>query len=152
MIELDAEIKQTAQKIFSKKRYRSVFPHWVFSHIGCWYHQSTLEQRQQLLVYLKEKETNKECSLHTGHRKIKAVRHHKQRQTAMGISEGAWKRLRLVVIERDFYQCQHCKKYCARNGELTVDHIIPISQGGKTELANLQVLCNICHHEKDKFV
>ena len=43
--------------------------------------------------------------------------------------------------------CPHCgKKY--EYEEMEGDHIIPWSKGGKTELANLQMLCQACNRRK----
>ena len=53
--------------------------------------------------------------------------------------------LRYDVLKRDNYKCCICG-YSAKDGEkLQVDHIIPISKGGKTELSNLQTLCSRCN-------
>ena len=48
------------------------------------------------------------------------------------------------VFERDAYRCNHCESYI----DLTVDHIYPISLGGKTEMDNLQTLCRSCNCRK----
>ncbi|NNN22542.1 MAG: HNH endonuclease [Acidimicrobiales bacterium] len=48
------------------------------------------------------------------------------------------------VLERDGRGC----KYCGRGSDvvtLHVDHIRPISKGGRTELNNLQTLCADCN-------
>jgi len=59
-----------------------------------------------------------------------------------------WKRLRKLVIKRDKYQCQECR----RQGRVTpgqdVDHIVNKAQGGTDALDNLQYLCGPCHKEK----
>jgi 5-methylcytosine-specific restriction endonuclease McrA len=52
--------------------------------------------------------------------------------------------LRREVWERDNFTC----KECGTHQRLTVDHIIPECQGGKTELSNLQTLCKICNSRK----
>lgn len=57
------------------------------------------------------------------------------------------KEIRQEVIERDKCICQICGKYCKRS-EIEIDHIKPISKGGKTILSNLQVLCIKCNRTK----
>lgn len=52
--------------------------------------------------------------------------------------------LRYQVLEKANFRCK-CGN-TARNGvRLHVDHIVPFSQGGKTEFRNLQVLCEKCN-------
>lgn len=58
------------------------------------------------------------------------------------------KELRKAVMERDNYTCQMCGKYMPDEVGLHIDHIIPVSKGGKTELSNLQVLCSKCNGNK----
>lgn len=50
--------------------------------------------------------------------------------------------IRYDVIKRDNNICQICK---ADDVKLHVDHIIPISKGGKSILSNLQTLCETCN-------
>lgn len=56
--------------------------------------------------------------------------------------------LRFRVLERDGFRCKICG--CGRSDgvKLEVDHIMPISKGGKTELNNLQTLCERCNRGK----
>jgi hypothetical protein len=52
--------------------------------------------------------------------------------------------MRWEVFIRDRYICQRCgSKKC-----LTVDHIIPVSKGGRTYHDNLQTLCRSCNSSK----
>lgn len=37
---------------------------------------------------------------------------------------------------------------CGATGDLTVDHIVPVSAGGTNDPANLQVLCRPCNSRK----
>lgn len=52
--------------------------------------------------------------------------------------------LKMKVWERDGFRC----RTCAAQRSLSVDHIIPEAQGGRTELDNLQTLCRSCNSRK----
>ena len=43
------------------------------------------------------------------------------------------KELRKEIMERDHYTCQICRKYMSDEVGLHIDHIIPISKGGKSD-------------------
>lgn len=58
------------------------------------------------------------------------------------------KNLRREIMVRDKYTCQLCGKYMPDEVGLQVDHIVPISKGGKTVPSNLQVLCSKCNGSK----
>ena len=53
-------------------------------------------------------------------------------------------KLRFRIYERDGERCVHCGS--TRN--LEIDHIIPVSKGGKSIPSNLQTLCHKCNLEK----
>ena len=55
-------------------------------------------------------------------------------------------KLRFTIFNRDNHTCQICGK--TRTNDLEIDHIKPISKGGKTEYNNLQTLCHDCNVEK----
>lgn len=51
------------------------------------------------------------------------------------------------ILARDHYRCQ----YCGKRGtafELTLDHILPRSRGGRTIAENLVTACQICNNRK----
>lgn len=52
--------------------------------------------------------------------------------------------LRLKILDRDNNSCVKCGAL----NRLSIDHIFPWSQGGWTEISNLQVLCRKCNSEK----
>lgn len=52
--------------------------------------------------------------------------------------------LRGRVMQRDGDQCQTC----GSTDELQIDHIMPISKGGSSDIENLQVLCRSCNSAK----
>ena len=56
--------------------------------------------------------------------------------------------LRYDVMQRDGFRCQLCGATAADGYKLHVDHIIPVSKGGKTEMGNLRTLCERCNMGK----
>ena len=48
------------------------------------------------------------------------------------------------VFKRDSFSCQ----YCGNNKNLTLDHVIPRSKGGKTSWGNLVTACRRCNTVK----
>lgn len=49
------------------------------------------------------------------------------------------------LFRRDGMRCQYCGK---SNVQLTIDHIVPRSRGGKEEWENLVVACISCNNKK----
>lgn len=56
-------------------------------------------------------------------------------------------KMRFSIYERDGYRCCRCG-VSGRYANLEIDHIFPISKGGKTVYGNLQTLCHDCNYEK----
>lgn len=54
----------------------------------------------------------------------------------------AWEHIRLEVLRQEPY----CRKCGAPS--MTVDHIVPLRQGGTNARYNLQALCKRCHDSK----
>jgi hypothetical protein len=63
----------------------------------------------------------------------------------LGLSNQQWAALRTRVFERDDYTCGYCG---TRGGRLECDHIIPLSIGGSTAMANLRAACRPCNRKK----
>lgn len=55
--------------------------------------------------------------------------------------------LRYQVMKRDSFYCQLCG-ITGKKVLLVVDHKVPVSRGGKTEMKNLQTLCQKCNTGK----
>jgi 5-methylcytosine-specific restriction endonuclease McrA len=49
------------------------------------------------------------------------------------------------MMKRDNHTCQYCSK---KGGQLTVDHIVPQSKGGKDSWTNCVAACGPCNHKK----
>ena len=48
---------------------------------------------------------------------------------------------------RDLYQCQYCAD-TFEHKELTIDHVVPRAEGGKTTFENTVTACKPCNHKK----
>lgn len=53
--------------------------------------------------------------------------------------------LRYDVLKRDGFKCQICGSAVSDGVKLHVDHILPVSKGGKTTMDNLRTLCDRCN-------
>jgi len=51
------------------------------------------------------------------------------------------------IFKRDNYECQ----YCGVSKELTLDHLVPRSKGGKSSWKNLVTACKKCNASKGDF-
>ena len=51
------------------------------------------------------------------------------------------------IFKRDNYECQ----YCGTNKDLTLDHVIPRSRGGRSNWKNLVTACKRCNTRKGDF-
>ena len=61
-------------------------------------------------------------------------------------------KLRYQVMRRDGFRCQLCGATQADGVKLHVDHIIPVSKGGTSDIGNLRTLCDRCNRGKgDQF-
>lgn len=71
-----------------------------------------------------------------------------QKQAAMAVQRKRFrnkKGLRQIVLKDAGYTCHYCGKF---DGDLTIDHLIPLSRGGTNERSNLVAACSACNSEK----
>lgn len=54
-------------------------------------------------------------------------------------------RLRVTILRRDGSRCKMCGASAAAGATLHIDHITPVSRGGRTVPENLQTLCQSCN-------
>ena len=55
---------------------------------------------------------------------------------------------RIRVFERDGFRCVYCGDTAGESTTIEVDHIIPVSRGGTSNIENLQTLCAPCNAGK----
>lgn len=56
-------------------------------------------------------------------------------------------KLRYKILQRDNFKCVLCGN-TSQQSNLEIDHIVPISEGGKTISSNLRTLCFLCNRGK----
>ena len=65
--------------------------------------------------------------------------------TKYNYDDAAWRRIRLLVLQRDGYRCRIGGKKCETVAN-QVDHIIPIADGGRRlDMNNLRASCKPCN-------
>lgn len=57
---------------------------------------------------------------------------------------------RNAIASTQNYKCNVCEIELEEQREYDIDHIIPIANGGKNTVDNLQAICKNCHKEKTK--
>jgi len=72
-------------------------------------------------------------------RLIKAIR-------SLWRKEVPWSKQNVHI--RDLFRCQYCGKYINKN-KVTIDHVIPVAQGGKNTWENTVCSCYECNNGKE---
>ena len=76
----------------------------------------------------------------------KSINYYKPNKERTKVERGKLtKSLRFAVLEKYNFKCRACGYGASDGKKLHVDHVIPISKGGKTVMKNLQALCNDCN-------
>lgn len=114
--------------------------HWIVGHIGESFMTANLEELERLEFYMSQKIANGHCPLHI-------EENASTRYKRDGGSTAARKKVREKLVELYGEKCVDCKR---DDVILTLDHIHPISLGGKNEVENCQLLCVPCHTKKTK--
>jgi|TARA_R110001606_G_scaffold135304_2_gene272275 5-methylcytosine-specific restriction endonuclease McrA len=83
---------------------------------------------------------------------VHSVNHSMQVPSVITVKEyvpqaGAVNFTRTNVFIRDRYTCQYC--FCSfKKSDLTLDHVLPRSKGGRTNWLNIVTACKKCNHSK----
>ncbi len=96
--------------------------------------------------YLRRLEWNFD-QLNQGFRAAQAARAHQSTQEFLRQRERSLMtdRLRVTILRRDGSRCKMCGASAAAGATLHIDHITPVSLGGRTVPENLQTLCQSCN-------
>jgi 5-methylcytosine-specific restriction endonuclease McrA len=70
--------------------------------------------------------------------RMRVARYHER----LGLSARDWRDIRNQVLERDGRRCAYCGSL---EGPFHVDHVVPLIQGGTSDLDNLTVACRACN-------
>jgi 5-methylcytosine-specific restriction endonuclease McrA len=69
-----------------------------------------------------------------------------------GLRKPISEKIRYQVLERDGHRCKSCGRSPEDNVKLQIDHVIPVDWGGKTEIDNLETLCEECNRGKKNWI
>jgi len=91
--------------------------------------------------------TIKEFIEYANSKEISAIKSEASQISGSKTSRDPSLRLRFHVLKRDNFSCVHCGASPAMDQKviLHIDHIKPWSNGGETEISNLQTLCQNCN-------
>lgn len=113
------------------------------SDIVSWITASSIECCVYYKTPVREEVRNRYVQLHL----IKSVQNTESKTFAQEQRALVTPKIRFEVLKRDNFTCQ----YCGAHGEgvvLEVDHIIPISKGGTSDMGNLITACFDCNRGK----
>lgn len=85
------------------------------------------------------------CCQKCVNKSARLVRRHNRRARIAGCFGKLYAFQWLSLVYSHDFQCLGCRA----TGELTLDHIRPLSSGGHNMIWNVQCLCKICHARKD---
>ncbi|MBA7544890.1 hypothetical protein ES705_37251 [subsurface metagenome] len=60
--------------------------------------------------------------------------------------------MRKIVRDRILEKCNYRCMKCGIKDNLEVDHIIPLSRGGREDEDNMQILCSKCNRKKHNYI
>lgn len=113
------------------------------SDIVSWITASSIACRVYYKTPVREEVRNRYVQLHL----IKSAQNTESKTFAQEQRALVTPKIRFEVLKRDNFTCQ----YCGAHGEgvvLEVDHIIPISKGGTSDMGNLITACFDCNRGK----
>ena len=64
------------------------------------------------------------------------------------LREPVSKAMRFEVFRRDGHACRICGATASGGAKLHVDHVVPVADGGRSVMSNLQTLCQPCNSGK----
>jgi len=97
---------------------------------------------KQFRKLLKER-TQRDWSVQDLNKLFDAVKATKQKHFRDDISYGEY----LKLLWNSDHKCTKCKRH-PPEVELHIDHIVPVSLGGKSQFGNIQFLCSQCNLQK----
>lgn len=77
----------------------------------------------------------------------RAARNMRRYRARRGVTSAQWLTIRACVIQRDGYVCGICQ-LPVDPSDVHIDHIVPLSKGGRTMGENLRVTHSICNARK----
>lgn len=123
------------------KKQRKIVMHLAFDELGVPRASSLVERARLGLA---------RCELveRRSRRRHESDRARYSRRRARKLGTQVEKFTRLEIIERDGATCYLCGRTELADGEIHIDHVIPLSRGGTHTRDNVRVACAVCNLRK----
>ena len=126
-------------------RYRATHHEKVLDNLRKWHSDHREYDREYAKKYrIEHPEYRQEYRKKHPDLEYKRVRENNRRSLKKGNGGRITKQDWLDILERDGHKCLKC----GGTDNLTLDHIVPLSRGGRNDKSNAQVLCVKCNSEK----
>lgn len=145
--------KRRIRTKMKKPSGKTIILEYLKQHLNQWVHNQELRKASGLndtpRVIRTLKQEGWEIKVRgDGYNRLTSLRRGKPK----GIRKAISRRVRFEVFHRDGFRCRACGRGPEDGVKLEPDHIIPVDWGGKTELKNLQTLCEECNAGKQAWV
>lgn len=136
-----------------RKSGKQIILEYLSSHVGKWIHNQDLRKTAGMndtprtIRLLKQEGWQIEVK-GDGYNRLLSL----EKELGKGERSPISRKLRFQILHRDGFRCKACGRSVDDGVKLVIDHIVPVNWGGKTEEANLQVLCEECNAGKQAWV
>jgi len=134
----DPEFKKSRNE--SQKRWRKKNPQKSRATCKAYYEKNKAKELERAKTKFKKFKTNGYSDKHRLNQRVNKHKRRVSKECSAPLTTIEW----LQILEN----AGGCCESCGSSEDITIDHIIPVSKGGKHTAKNIQVLCRKCNSSK----